>query len=41
MDAADINRDGKVNGMDAAFLARHTSGWSGYEKYFIKITPQS
>lgn len=27
----DVNGDGVVNGMDAALLARYTSGWDGYE----------
>lgn len=32
--AADINGDGKVNGIDSAILLRYTSGWDGYDKYF-------
>lgn len=37
-DAADINRDGKVNGADAGLLNRYTSGWTTVSKYFIEIT---
>ena len=31
---ADINKDGKINGQDAAILSRYTSGRSGYDNYF-------
>ena len=30
----DFNKDGKINGQDAAILSRYTSGRSGYDKYF-------
>ena len=26
----DVNRDGKINGLDAGLLTRYTSGWDGY-----------
>ena len=34
MDAADIKRDGKVNGADSGLLNRYTSGWENVKKYF-------
>ena len=33
-DAADINRDKKVNAQDKAILNRYLAGWEGYNSYF-------
>ena len=32
--AADINKDGSVDGADSAILRRYVSGWEGYDSYF-------